>query len=240
MYPAPCQSRCIYCNIPNENQSVTSEAAKTAYEKLFDMLDLAKRCGILAPNAVWQVSSGEIAIHPYHDRIMKLVQGKAATFYTNCMKFDEAVAQNLHDNPNSTINLSIDSGSRETWKKVKGFDNFDQVFENLVKYHAASVHPGQITLKYIVMPDINDIYEDYCALMEIMKVLEVKHLTLSRDVRTKYSIGQEERTKLTGAAAYLLAMCHKNGISNDMFTYSQEEQSEAIQSANEVLQKGLV
>lgn len=149
MYPAPCQSRCIYCNIPNENQSVTGDAAKTACEKLFDMLDLAERCGILAPNAVWQVSSGEIAIHPYHDRIMKLVQGKAAAFYTNCMKFDEAVAQNLHDNPNSTINLSVDSGTRETWKKSKV-------------------------------------------------------------------------------------------LTTDMFSYSQEEQSEAVQSANEVLQRGLV
>lgn len=240
MYPAPCQSRCIYCNIPCEDQSVTSEAAKTAYGKLFDMLDLAQKSGILAPDAVWQVSSGEIAIHPYHDQIMRLVRGKRATFYTNCMKFDEAVAQNLHDNPNSAINLSIDCGTAETWKKIKGIDNFDNVLENLVKYHTASARPGQITLKYIIMPDINDIFEDYFSLMEIMKVLEVKHLTLSRDTRTKYDMSGEDFMKLAGAAAYLLAMCHKNGITNDMFTYSQEEQAETIRLANEILQKGLV
>lgn len=240
MYPAPCQSRCIYCNVHRENQSVAGEAAKAAYEKLFDMLDLAQKSGILAPNAVWQVSSGEIAIHPYHDRIMKLVKGKTAAFYTNCMRFDEAVAQNLHENPNSAINLSIDCGTSETWKKVKGVDNFDEVLENLVKYHAASARPGQITLKYIIMPGLNDIYEDYLSLIEIMKAFEVKHLTLSRDTRTKYNMGEEGYIKLTGAAAYLLAMCYKDGFSNDMFTFTQEEQMETARLANEILQRGLV
>lgn len=240
MYPAPCQSQCIYCNVHCEDQSVTSEAARTAYEQLFDMLNLAECSGILSPKAVWQISSGEITIHPYHDRIMKLVQGKQAMFYTNCMKYDEAVAQNLHDNPNSAINLSIDSGTRETWKKVKGHDNFDRVLENLVKYRAASARPGQITLKYIIMPDINDIYEDYLSLVEIMKGVDVKHLTLSQDTRDKYQLSEEERTKRTGAAAYLLALCHKNGITNDMFVYSKEMRTETIQLANEILNKGLV
>jgi len=240
MYPAPCQSRCIYCDVYREMAEMKTEAATAAYQKMFDMLALAERYGILSPDATWQVSSGEIAIHPYHDRIMELVRGKRAIFYTNCMKFDEDIAQNLHDNPNSAINFSIDAGTPETWRRIKGIDNFDLVLENLVRYRGASARPGQLTMKYIVLPDINDIYEDYTSLMEIMKVLEVKHLTLSRDTRIKYSLGREERTKLTGAAAYLLAICHKNGITNDMFTYTQEEQGEAIQLANEILQKGLV
>lgn len=240
MYPAPCQCRCIYCSVHKADQSVNSDAARAAYEKLFDMLELAERCGILDPNAAWQISSGEIAIHPYRERIMRLVQSKRAMFYSNCMKFDEAVAQNLHDNPNSSINLSIDAGTPETWKKIKGSDNFDKVTENLSRYYAQSARPGQITLKYIILPDINDVYEDFQSLMEIMKVLEVKHLTLSRDVRKKYDMDRKERTKLIGAAAYLLAMCHKNGIANDMFTYTQEEQKEAISLAKEILARGQV
>lgn len=238
MYPAPCQSRCIYCSVHRENQDTSGEAAKAAYEKLFDMLELADRCGILAPNAAWQISSGEIAIHPYRDRIMRLVEGRAAMFYTNCMKFDEAIAKNLHDNPNSAINLSIDAGTPQTWRKIKGVDNFEKVLDNLTRYYHASAQRGQITMKYIVLPDINDIYEDYISLMEIMKTLQVKHLTLSRDTRKKYNMTPEDRIKLTGAAAYLLALCHKNGISNDMFTYTQEEQAEAVRLANEILQSG--
>lgn len=240
MYPSPCQCRCIYCTVHKEDQSVSSEAAKAAYTQLFALLNAARKSGLIANDAVWQVSCGEIAIHPYRDQIMELVQGQKTAFYTNCIKYDEAVAQNLHDNPQSAINLSIDAGTPDTWKEIKGLDNFETVTSNLVKYYAESARAGQITLKYIILPDINDTYADYLSLMEIMKVLEVKHLTISRDVRDKYKISAKRRTKLASAAAYLLAMCHKNGITNDMFTYTPAEREETIKLANEILRKGLI
>lgn len=146
-------------------------------------MELALDLKIIADDAVWQISSREIAIHPYHDRIMNIVKGRIACFYTNCMKFDEDIAKNLHDNPRSTINLSIDSGTPETWRKIKGLDNFDKVIENLSKYYVASTRPGQITLKYIVMPGINDNYEDFTSVIEIMKVLKVNRLIIARDGR---------------------------------------------------------
>lgn len=112
--------------------------------------------------------------------------------------------------------------------------------ENLARYRTESARAGQITMKYIVLPDINDIYEDYVSLMEIMKALNVKHLTLSRDTRKKYQMTPEDEIKLTGAAAYLLVLCHKNGISNDMFTYTEQEQQEAVRLANEILRDGQI
>ena len=234
MYPAPCQSRCFYCSVHKEDQSVNSDMAQVGYEKLFDVLELANCCGIIAPDAKWQISSGEITIHPYRDRIMELVRGKRAVFHTNCMKFDEDIAQNLHDNSNSAINLSIDAGTPETWKKVKGVDNFDKVTENLTRYYARSARPGQITLKYIVLPGVNDSYEDYRSLMELMKALRVKHLTLSRDTQLKYSMSRQERIKLIEAAAHLMAMCRKNRITYDLIDYTQEEEDEAARLAKEI------
>lgn len=240
MYPSPCQCRCIYCGVHKENQSVMSETAKAAYTQLFALLDAARKSGLIANDAIWQVSCGEIAIHPYREQIMELVRGKKAVFYTNCIKYDEDIARNLHDNPQSAINLSIDAGTPDTWKKVKGFDNFESVTSNLAKYYAESARAGQITLKYIILPDINDTYADYLSLMEIMKVLEVKHLSLSRDTRDKYKIGAKQRTKLASAAAYLMAICHKSGITCGMFTYTPAEQKEVIKLANEILRKGLI
>lgn len=235
MYPSPCQCKCIYCKAPRgwENTKSVIEG----YEKTFAMLELAKECGAIASNARWQVSAGEITIHPYRERIMNLVKKQATCFYTNCFLFDEDIAQNLHDNPNSSINISIDAGIPETWKKVKGFDNFEKVTTNLVEYHNRSARAGQITFKYIVLPDVNDTYEDYISLVEIMKILEVPHLSISRDVLYKYTASSKERTKLLGAAAYLAAICHKNGITADFYTYSPEEREIIAKLANEVLQK---
>lgn len=240
IYPAPCQCRCIYCDVHTKDQNTNTESAIKLYDHIFAFLELAIKYGLIADNVIWQVSSGEIAIHPHHDRIMKFLKGKTATFYTNCIKFDEDIAQNLNDNPNSAINLSIDAGTRETWHKVKGIDNFDRVTENLSKYFVKTTHPGQITLKYIILPGINDTYEDFTSIVEIMKVLNVKHLTIARDLSKKYDMSKQDIVNLTGAAAYLLAILYKNNMSADMFTYSPEEMKMSIDQANEIASKGLI
>jgi sulfatase maturation enzyme AslB (radical SAM superfamily) len=109
-YPAPCQCKCIYCDVHcGESGRFNRQLHADYYEKLFDTLEYARETGQIASNARWQVSSGEIAIHPYKDRIFELVKDQATTFYTNCFLFEEGVAANLAANPHSAINLSIDA-----------------------------------------------------------------------------------------------------------------------------------
>lgn len=238
MYPSPCQCRCCYCE-DNKKWDDTPEV-HSAYEKLFDMLRFGKQTGMIASNAIWQVSPGEITIHPYRKEIMELVKGQRANFYTNAFIYDESIAENLHSNPGSAINLSIDCGTPSTWKKVKGFDNFDEVTSNLVKYYKACSGARQITLKYIILPDINDIYEDFIALIEIMKILNVRHLSISRDGRKKYNYSNEYHVKMIGGAAYLAAICFKNHISFDLFPYTVDEQQLIKKQTEEILSKGYV
>ena len=238
MYPAPCQCRCSYCGVAKTWRETPE--VKAAYERMFDFVELAEESGVIDPTSAWQISSGEITIHPYKSRIMELIKGKRAIFYTNAFIFDECIARNLHDNSDSVINLSIDAGTPETWHKVKGFNNFETVTSNLVQYYKNSARPGQITLKYIILPDINDTYEDFKSVVEIMKLLEVKHLTISRDTNVKYQKNDAYHMKMIGAAAYLLAMCHKGGMTNDMFTYSQEEQAETVRLAGEILRENKI
>jgi MoaA/NifB/PqqE/SkfB family radical SAM enzyme len=207
---------------------------------MFDALDYAHESGLIAPNPTWQISSGEIAIHPYKDKILDLVKNQNAVFFTNCFIFDEKIAANLAANPNSAINLSIDSGTPETWCKVKGVDNFEEVTTNLVRYFNKSSRPGQITLKYIVLPGINDTFEDYSSVIEIMKVLKVNHLTIARDLRTKYTFDEEQSNNLIDAAGYLAAMLHKNGMTMNMFTYSPKDRERVVAFANELLRDGKV
>lgn len=238
MYPAPCQCRCIYCNVRQEDKS--NEKTAQAYENLFAAIQLAKELGLIAPDAIWQVSSGEITIHPYKKRILDLVRGQATRFFTNCFKYDEEIAQNLHDNPKSEINLSIDAGTPQTWHKVKGANNFEKVMENLTKYYQSSVRDGQITLKYIVLPGINDTWEDYSSLMEIMRVLKVPYLEVSRDTSSMYTLRPEERTTLASATAYLVALCKKNGVARRQYYFLPEEQRYIEKLADEILQQGLL
>lgn len=241
MYPAPCQSRCFYCTVHNGEFGKSSRVIATQlYDKMFATVDCALKTGLIASETVYQISSGEISIHPFKDKIFEYIKGRRTFFYTNCFAFDENIADNLKTNPNSAINLSIDAGTPATWKKVKCVDNFDVVTTNLVKYYKSSARPGQITLKYIVLPGVNDNIEDYQSVIEIMKLLEVNHLTLSRDTRIKYAIDDEYGTQLIYSTASFVAMLHSAARTFDMFTFTPSEQEEVIRQATELLKTGEV
>lgn len=241
MYPAPCQCNCIYCDVHKDGKGVFSKVTcDDYYEQMFDTLNYAREIGLIDKNAIWQISSGEIAIHPYKDRILNLIENQQVVFFTNCFIFDEGIAKNLSSNPNSSINLSIDAGTPQTWLKVKGVNNFELITENLVKYFNASVRPGQINLKYIVLPGINDNLRDYRSLIEIMKILNIDFLSISRDNSLKYNKNSEQFKHLIVATGYLLAMLKKNNMSADMFSFTPDERNVVYELANKLLETGEV
>ncbi|GHV78197.1 hypothetical protein AGMMS49942_30180 [Spirochaetia bacterium] len=237
-YPSPCQCKCIYCwhSSHGELKLKGSTAEKIGYEKVLDTIDYAQKNGILAKDVSFVVSFGEITIHPYKDRIFNLIKNNTAIFFTNCFIFSEQIAQNLASNPHSEINLSIDSGTAQTWFKVKGVDNFEKIKNNLIEYQAACLRPEQIQLKYIVLPGINDSCEDYSSLIELMKVLELSHLELSRDnIGIKYDIVQQN--VVVEASASLAAMLIKNKMTYSFFApFTPTEQRQITECANEFSQ----
>lgn len=242
MYPSPCQCHCIYCHVYEDCDNVTPNArTEEAYEHLFGLLERIKESGMLAPDFAWQVTCGEISIHPYKKRFLDLVRGTPTIFFTNSFKYDEGIAQHLRDHTYSQLFLSIDAGTSETWKKVKGVDNFEQVVSNLVKYYNSMVAEGQIRFKYIVLPGINDTWEDYVSFVNIAKLLKVANIHIARDYTNKVSMGPEERTILVSAAAYLLALCQKSGffVFISDLDYSVEEREQMQKFADEILQRGL-
>jgi wyosine [tRNA(Phe)-imidazoG37] synthetase (radical SAM superfamily) len=236
-YPAPCQCKCVYCSIVGEKEFMRLNKRLHAayYEKMFDAIDYAESAGYIAPDAKWFVSSGEITIHPYKKRILELVKNRNVTFFTNGFLFDEGIASILSENPCSDIIISIDSGTPETWLKIKGVDNFGTVIGNLTKYRDHSRHGGrQIWLKYIVLPGINDTLADYKPLIEIMNILDTKRLSISRDINKKYTSNAKARDSLIRAAGLLVATLHKNGMGAgiDMLEYQPSEQAQIIAFAH--------
>jgi len=241
MYPAPCQCRCIYCNRHSNESGIFKEQFHAeGYEKVFDVIEWARNNDMIASNAIWILTSGEITIHPYRDKIFNLVKGKATIFYTNCFVFDERIMINLAENPKSTIVLSIDCGTKETWYKIKGVNNFYTVMNNLILYSTKSTHPGQIILKYIVLPGINDNLTDFLSVIDIMKTLKISHLSIARNDHLKYWCNEEQREILLTAVGYLMAMLNKNDLTMDLNKYSPSENKMAYSIANDFLKNGVV
>jgi len=149
---------------------------------------------------------------------------------------------NLADNSQSLINLSIDSGTPETWEKIKGFNNFNTVVENLHKYSANCIRQEQIHLKYLILPEINDSLEDYNFFVEIIKDLKVKNIGIACDMRERYSRNEEQSKALIKATGKLLAILKKNNLSYSInhALFSPNEYKDSTAFADELLSSGVI
>jgi len=237
---APCQCKCIYCDLHIIEKTILDSLTNDkSFSLVINTIEYMKNHGMIADDVLWQVASGEITIHPLKDRIFDLINENSARFLTNGFIYDKRIAVNLCKNPRSEINLSIDAGTAETWYKVKGVNNFNVVIGNLNKYSTSSARPGQITLKYIILPEINDNLADYQGIIEIMKLLNVEKLKISRDLRFKYSLDEEQRKTVVKAAGNLVALLKKHGMKMDMVHYFTDEKDKINVLANEIMKSGM-
>lgn len=234
MTPAPCQCRCIYCEVIQMNKGFLEPSVQESYRRAFDALEYADARGLIAPDAQWMISSGEITIHPFKDRILSLVKNRNATFFTNAFLFDEKIGNNLSKNSKSKINLSIDSGTPKTWLRIKQVDNFEQIVGNLRKYRAGSSKGGQIELKYILLPGINNFHDDYMGVIKLMKELDIPYLIISRE-RRNYELTDTEHEELLQSAGTFLAELMRNGLEYKLHSYAPDEVCRIQEIANKQL-----
>ena len=233
-YPSPCQSKCIYCPDKQLNSFCEDDSIRLGYTRLFDTLEYATSNKMIAPDALWSIAPGEITIHPYKDKIYNLVAGYPTVFHTNCFIFDEKIAGILEVNPKASISFSIDSGTPETWLKVKGVNNFTEVLNNLQKYRSVS-DSSQIRIKYIVLPGVNDSLPEFHSLVSLLSALRLSTLSISRDTCKKYTFSDTEREQLIKSTSCLSAIMNKNDIKTEFHNFTKYEQQAVIDQAQELL-----
>ena len=77
--------------------------------------------------------------------------------------------ENLSNNPESFVCVSLDCGTKETFQKIKNVDAFEQTIENIKKLRDNS--NLSLMLKYIVIKGINDNPEELKSFLNISKDL---------------------------------------------------------------------
>jgi len=130
------------------------------------------------------VSPGEITLSPHKDIFLSIASISKTMFNTNAHIFDEKLADTIKKY-NGAVGLSVDSGTRETYRLVKGCDMFDKVIENLYKY----LQYGSIRLKYVILPGINDGDKDIKGIIALLRKLSLNTLTLATDFEMVYRAG---------------------------------------------------
>jgi len=204
-----CNSKCTYCGFIDKHSrpAVVNKPypVQPAISCLLASDFLDRKCYF-----TW--AGGESTILPEFDTVVRMIheKGYAQCMNTNGIVFSEAWDYVLANDLRTFFNISVDAGTAETYRKIKGVDYFDQVWENIKKYIASHQWKShlQLHVKYIVMEGNQEKVE-----LErfINKCLEANahFIEYSVDSRAIENGIPEETIK---AVAYLRALAKKNNF----------------------------
>lgn len=154
-----CNEHCVYChlndeNIPRQTQYNVYPVIKTMAEK-----------GYLKKGGHITIAGGEPCVAPEFNDLLELFTKydlSPVRILTNASIYSEALEKGIKSGNFNTV-ISVDSGKKETFIKIKKHDFYDKVWENIKRY--ASVQPSfdRVKTKYILIPGINDNEEEIYA-----------------------------------------------------------------------------
>lgn len=173
-----CNLCCIYCiQSPGRDRYKNISEIEKKFSEMFVMLvRLLEETGLVDSEMEIQWAGGEFSINPERKKLMEIMGKYSVNIATNGVIYDSDISK-LIARSNSGINVSLDAGTRETYKKVKGRDVFSQVTETLRRYHNEG---GHMTLKYIVLKE-NCFKEDFDGFLDLCEELQPECVQINRD-----------------------------------------------------------
>lgn len=153
-----CNCKCIYCYTEEDKALYNSLKTYNVLPIIKDMLDK----NILKPGGAIGFGGGEPTMLDEFDELITLLLEKKfinIRVPSSAIKYSPIIEKGIASKQ-LTVVVSVDSGSRETYNKIKQLDLYDKVCENIKKYSNAQVEPGYVISKYIIIPGINDNTEE--------------------------------------------------------------------------------
>lgn len=169
----------------------------------------------MSQQAVIQFSGGELTINPHKERIYETAKSIISQMpelqmqiLSNCFLYDQEIGDLLSRGKNSFLQCDLDAGTPETYIKVKGFNKFDAVCENLKRY----AQFGTVKLKYIVLPGWNDSQADYEGTVTLLKDLHINELQLSPEASLSRDGTPMQVRETLYATARFMVLLEQNNI----------------------------
>lgn len=175
-----CNAACFYCSV---NSTFSEEIQKSEH---YDSLPIIKELinnERITPESFIAFMGGEPTILKEFPKIAKLLLDKNCQLevLTNGIIYEPIINEILKAENNNRVCISLDCGSKETYKKIKRVDKYLEVTENIKKYILeAGDKADRIKVKYIILPRVNDNKKEIDLWLDFCKSANVK--TISRAV----------------------------------------------------------
>lgn len=165
-----CNSKCIYC----------SEEFNGG-DKYFNGINLIKSLFEYKNGAYIRnlgditFLGGEPTIIPEFEELIHLFMSKSflIKIYSSGIAFSEAIYKHLSSGLVNVI-ISPDTAIKSTYKKIKRVDCFEKVWNNIEKYISVQKKSDNVCVKFIIIPRVNDSFEEINAFCQKVKTINVK------------------------------------------------------------------
>ena len=167
-----CNEHCVYCWLNDPDKPHQKQ-----YNVFPAIKDMAER-GYLRKGGHITIAGGEPSVAPEFDSLIKLFiehDLSSIRVLTNATKYSPVVEKGIKEGRVNIV-VSVDSGTKETFEKVKRYDFYDKVWENIKKYAAVQPQSDRVKTKFILIPDINDKEEEITAWINKSIESGVKHV----------------------------------------------------------------
>lgn len=215
-----CDCNCTYCSqtrfYPDRNQKyeLLPIIQKMYEDKMIDLKNLKV-----------EFQGGNISLLKEFDALMREFYAHDCDDFVILMNAIQyiPILEQIGCNSKSHICISLDAGTRGTFKKLKNIDAFDKVIENIKTLRKNS--KAQISLKYIIIKDVNDNKEELEKFLNIVKeignvnpaYLEIDYNDTLLSHGTRFDVPKHYYELFDYAEKF----CKDNNISYRLFPYTK-------------------
>lgn len=167
-----CNEHCVYCWLNDKDKP-----HQIQYNVFPAIKDMAEK-GYLKKGGHITIAGGEPCVAPeFNDLLALFLEYDLIPIrvLTNASIYSEVLKNGIASGNVNTV-ISVDSGTRETFIKVKRFDFYDKVWENIKKYAQVQPQSDRVKTKFILIPNVNDTKEEIDAWINKSIECGVKHL----------------------------------------------------------------
>lgn len=167
-----CNLGCVYC------AKTLGQTCENEEYNVYPLIKELAREGYLRDGGYTTFASGEPTLSPDFEKLLQTLIDEGMTdirVLTNGVIYSEAISYGLRMKTVS-IDISVDSGSAELFRWIKGKDLYYEVWDNIEKYVKAQYSPELVRVKYIIIPEINDDKEEIIKFLDEAVFRKVKNV----------------------------------------------------------------
>ena len=136
-----CNARCLYCC--SHNGESGNPISIIPYIQQLEQREL------ISKDCFFDYGGGESTLDPFFaENVMYIAEKNyMLRVNTNAFEFSELLSNIIGNHTDYYIRVSIDAGTPETYRKLKGFDKYYDVWNNVERYMS---HNSNVMVKYVL------------------------------------------------------------------------------------------